>query len=258
MKTSDELDVLRRFRLSLYGCFDRRTDALFDLTDAILTAGVVPSPVHLCLKGVHRRGWGSLYAALSRGRVDEEALRQLAVRHPLQEDRTAVYGVDMSVWPRCDAEASPQRGYYYHPSRHSAGQPIVAGWAYQWIAQLGFQRDGWVAPMDLERVHPTENANEVAAEQVKQLLRRLPERNDAPLFVFDAGYDPVRLHRGWKDVGRRCSSGCARGVASMPILHRQRGPGARAVMVRSWRPKTQRHGRRLLRSITAKIRLAAR
>lgn len=201
MKTSDELDVLRRFRFSLYGCFDRRTDALFDLTDAILTAGVVPSPVHLSLQGVHRRGWGSLYAALNRGRVDEEALRQLVVRHPLEEDRAAVYGVDMSVWPRCDAEASPQRGYYYHPSRHSAGQPIVAGWAYQFIAQLGFERDGWIAPMDLERVHPTENANEVAAEQVKQLLGRLPERNDAPLFVFDAGYDPVRLQQRLEGCG---------------------------------------------------------
>src|SRR5215211_8586141 len=48
-----------------------------------------------------------------------------------------VYAVDVSVWPRCDAECSPERGYYYHPSRHSAGQPIVAGWAYQWIARLG-------------------------------------------------------------------------------------------------------------------------
>jgi hypothetical protein len=28
MKTSDELDVMRRFRLPLYGCFHRRTDAL--------------------------------------------------------------------------------------------------------------------------------------------------------------------------------------------------------------------------------------
>jgi hypothetical protein len=31
------------------------------------------------------------------------------------------------VWDRCDAECSPERGFYYHPSRHSAGQPIVAG-----------------------------------------------------------------------------------------------------------------------------------
>jgi Transposase DDE domain len=74
-------------------------------------------------------------------------------------------------------------------------------WAYQWIAQPGFERDGWIAPTDLERVHPTENANEVAAEQVKQLLRRLPERNDAPLFVFDAGYDPVRLQQRLEGCG---------------------------------------------------------
>jgi hypothetical protein len=55
--------------------------------------------------------------------------------------------------------------------------------------------------MDLERVHPSENANEVAAEQVKQLLRRLPERNDAPLFVLDAGYDPVRLQQRLEGCG---------------------------------------------------------
>jgi hypothetical protein len=198
MKPSAALDALRRFRLSLYECFDRRTDALFELTDALLTAGVVHSPVHLSLEASHRRGWGSLYAALSQGHIDEDAVRQLVAHRPLAEDRTPpVYAVDVSVWSRCDAEASPDRGFYYHPSRHSAGQPIVAGWAYQWIAQLGFARDGWVAPMDVMRVQPKQNANEVAAEQVKGLLHRLPEREEeAPLFVFDAGYDPVQLQQG--------------------------------------------------------------
>ena len=212
MERSAALDALRRFRLSLHGCFDRRADALFELTDALLTAGTVPSPVHLSLEASHRRGWGSLYAALSRGRIDEGAVRELVARRPLaEEDRTPpVYAVDVSVWSRCDAEASPERGFYYHPSRHSAGQPIVAGWAYQWIAQLGFARDGWVAPMDVVRVRPKENANEVAAEQVKGLLRRLPGEageEGAPLFVFDAGYDPVQLQQGLEGCrrARRCS-----------------------------------------------------
>jgi len=39
------LDILRTFRDSLYECFERRGDALFELTDANLTAGVLPSPV---------------------------------------------------------------------------------------------------------------------------------------------------------------------------------------------------------------------
>jgi len=105
--------------------------------------------------------------------------------------------VDASVWARCDAETSPQRGYYYHPSRHSAGQPIVAGWAYQFVAQLGFARESWTAPVDAERVRPEEDANVVAAGQVKGLLGRLGREGGAiPLFVFDAGYDPVKLQQG--------------------------------------------------------------
>ena len=151
-------------------------DALFELTDAILTAdGVVPSPVHLSLQASHRRGWGSLYAALWRGRIDAETLWELLARHPLagSETTTPVYAVDVSVWPRSDAETSPERGFYYHPSRHSAGQPIVAGWAYQFVAQLNFVRESWTAPMDVERVRPAQDANVVAASQVGALLGRL-------------------------------------------------------------------------------------
>jgi DDE superfamily endonuclease len=128
---SQPLDDLRTFRDSFYRCFERRADALFELTDAILTAaaGTVPSPVHLSLVPAHRRGWGSLYAALSRGRIEEESLRELLARNASttgERSRAPVYAVDVSVWSRCDAEASPGRGYYYHPSRHPAGQPIVA------------------------------------------------------------------------------------------------------------------------------------
>jgi len=49
-----------------------------------------------------------------------------------------------------------------------------------------------------------ENSNAVAAEQVKALLGRSPpeEATAVPLFVFDAGYDPVRLQQGLE--GRRC------------------------------------------------------
>jgi hypothetical protein len=113
--------------------------------------------------------------------------------HGLGAHGASVYALDVSPWPRCDAETRPGRGYLYHPSRHSAGQPIVAGWACQLVAGLSFKRDSWVTPVDARRVRPEEDANVVAAEQVRQLVGRLPRRPRAPLFVFDAGYDPVRL-----------------------------------------------------------------
>ncbi len=107
-------DALRAFRRSFYECFHRRADALFELADDILTAdGTAPSPAHLSLQASHRRGWGSLYAALWHGRIDEEALRKLLARHPLAsaEGKASVYAVATSVWDRCDAETSPERGY---------------------------------------------------------------------------------------------------------------------------------------------------
>jgi hypothetical protein len=130
---ANSMEPPRVFRDRFYACLGRRADALFELCDAILTAGRVPSPPHLSLLPVHRRGWGRLYAALCKGGVDEEGVRNLLACCPLGHHRanhTPVYAVDLSVWPCCDTESSPVRGFYYHPSRHSAGQPIVAGWAY--------------------------------------------------------------------------------------------------------------------------------
>jgi hypothetical protein len=186
------LALLGAFRDQLHACFPRRADALFGLGDALLCAEAVPSLPHLSLEPVHRRGWGSVYAALARGRIDEDRLRDLLVGC-LPDADPLVFAVDVTTWPRCDAECSPERGYYYHPSRHSAGQPIIAGWAYQWIAQLSFERDSWTAPVDARRLHPLEDTDQTAAAQIRALLARLPAGEAVPLFVFDAGYDSAQL-----------------------------------------------------------------
>ena len=92
----------------------------------------------------------------------------------------------------------PRARVLLHPSRHSAGQPIVAGWAYQFVAQLNFVRKSSTAPVDVERLRPAQDANVVTSEQVSSFLRRsLPSRKTdaAPLFVFDAGYDPVKVQQ---------------------------------------------------------------
>jgi hypothetical protein len=199
MSCTHPLATLQAFRAGLYGCFERRADALFELADALLTASPVPSPAHLSLAPVHRRGWGSLYAALAKGRIDHQTLRALVARQPLA-DGQPIYAVDISIWPRSEAETSPERGYYYHAFRHTGGQPIVAGWAYQWVAQLTFQRDSWTAPVDVRRVAPHANRHAVAAEQIRAILRTRPSDATVPLFVFDAGYEPEPLARELGDL----------------------------------------------------------
>jgi hypothetical protein len=184
---------LGAFRTELHACCTRRADALFDLADALLCAPAVPSVAHLSLEPAHRRGWGSAYDALASGRIDTERLRDLLVDCLLPPADPLVFAVDVTTWPRCDAECSPERGYYYHPSRHSAGQPIIAGWAFQWIAQLGFERDSWTAPVDARRLHPLDDTDRTAAAQVRGLLGRLGDGRPVPLVVFDAGYDSAQL-----------------------------------------------------------------
>jgi len=192
---------LHAFRAALHACCPRRADALVDLADALLsTQGPVASLPRLSLEPAHRRGWGSLYAALACGRIDAERLRDLLAGCLLPAD-PLVFAVDVTTWPRCDAECSPERGLYYHPSRHSAGQPIVAGWAFQWIAQLGFVRDSWTAPVDARRLHPTDDTDHTAAVQVRALLARLPAGGPIPWFVFDAGYDSAQLSLELADAG---------------------------------------------------------
>src|SRR5829696_5936662 len=180
------------FRAELHACFTRRADALFELGDALLCAPAVPSLPHLSLEPVHRRGWGSADAALACGRIEVERLRDL-LASSLPPADPMVFAVDVTTWPRCDAECSPERGYYYHPSRHSAGQPIIAGWAFQWIAQVSFDRDSWTAPVDAARLHPLDDTDQQAARQIRALLARLPAGEAVPLFVFDGGYDSAQL-----------------------------------------------------------------
>ncbi len=185
--------ALPLFRAGFYRCVTGWSDALFELSDALLCT---PSPVSsvptLSLEPVFRRSHGSLYKGLDRGSIDTDALRALLVANrpagwPL------VFAVDASSWARCDAETSPERGFYYSASHHSAGQPIVAGWSYQWICQLDWAMDSWTAPLDATRLLPTQDTTSVTIAQVRQLLDRLPAGADTPTFVFDAGYDPIAL-----------------------------------------------------------------
>ena len=198
-QSPERLENLKGFRTALYGCATRRADAWFELVDALLATERLVSLPHLSLEPVHRRGHGSLYAALRHGQVQAERLREVLATH--LPAGPPVFAVDPTVWPRGDAECSPGRGFYYHPSRHSAGQPIVAGWCYQLIVGLELARNSWTAPVDVRRLAPDDNSNLVAAGQIRGLLDRLPgaatatvqAHQQVPLVVFDGGFDPVQL-----------------------------------------------------------------
>jgi hypothetical protein len=174
--------ALRSFRRSFYECLHRRKEALFELGDAILTAEAVSSPVHLSLQESHRRGWGSFYTALDRGRIDVEALRDLLAGHPLAGGGSPRLRRGRErVAPMRRGVQSPARLLLpsFPPLRRAAHRRLL--WAYQFVAELGFARESWTAPVDVLRVHPDRETNMVAIEQVKAFLGRSPTEGAVPL-----------------------------------------------------------------------------
>lgn len=230
---------LEEFRCAFFGCLRSWGDALFELTDAALCA---PGPVHsvpaLSLEGEFRRSHGSLYKALARGRIDEERLRGLLIEaRPVSWPQ--VFAVDASSWERCDAECSPERGFYYSATKHSAGQPIVAGWSFQWITQLGWDPDSWTAPIDVTRLCPNDNPTVATVNQLRDTIERLPTDGEVPMFVFDAGYDPIAIGYELADTRAQFLTR----IREDRVFHAQAPPRANRPAHTGGRPP--RHGARM-------------
>ncbi|MFG1654894.1 NF041680 family putative transposase [Micromonospora sp. NPDC049275] len=187
------VEDLQWFRNRVYGCFTRRADALFGLVDAVLCApGRVHTVAELSLSPVFGRGHGSAYAALADGVIDVEAVQDAVMAHRRQ-DWPLWFALDLSSWARPYAKSSPQRGWVHHSMRHTNGRPFVPGWQYQWLVQLSGQRDSWTAPLQAVRVPPQADVATQAGEQIRACVERLGHTDAPPLFVLDAGYDPVAL-----------------------------------------------------------------
>jgi hypothetical protein len=104
--TATALGHLTAFRHEFSTCLSRRADAQFELTDAVLCCdGPVRTLVETSLAAEHRRGHGSLYAALNHGRVEIARLRRALAALPLPKtaDGRLVLAVDITSWLRPEA-----------------------------------------------------------------------------------------------------------------------------------------------------------
>ncbi|WUC39514.1 transposase [Streptomyces sp. NBC_00557] len=137
------------FRGEFYSCLTARSDALFELADAVLCGdGPVRSPAELSLVGEHPRGHGGLYAALARGRVDTGRLQRdlAAVPLPRAVDGRLVLAIDITCWLRPDAHTSSQRILCHAYGRGKDQHIPVPGWPYSIICALEPGRSSWTAP----------------------------------------------------------------------------------------------------------------
>src|ERR1035438_1919595 len=161
---------------------------------------------------------------------------------PRAADGRLMLAVDVSNWLRPGAATSPGRLFCHVYGRGKGQAQMIPGWPYSVVAALEPGRTSWTAVLDAVRLGPGDDAAEVTAAQVREVITRLIaaghwREGDLPILViFDAGYDPMRL---------------AHQLAGLPveILGRLRSDRVLHFPVPARRPGTNgrppRHGREL-------------
>ena len=196
---ADAADLVA-FRRELLGCLTRRGGALFGLADAMLCAqGPVLSPAELSLEPEFGRCYGSAYAAVGEGRVDEVAFRRLLAGRtaPARPGEPLMFAADTTSLPRPDAAYADGRTMVL--SRRKGGDVVLPGWNYSILVGVGWGDSSWVDPLDARRLRPGEDHTAVTLGQVRTLLAdlaaagRLPAGGPPPLFLFDSGNDASAL-----------------------------------------------------------------
>ena len=200
--TDRALSLLAGFRGELYRCLGRRPDALFELADAVLCKqDRVHMLAELSLEPECRRGHGAVYDAINCGEVRVARLRRALAALPLPAwpDGRIRLAADVSNWLRPDAETSPERLFCHCYARGKGNAQMIPGWPYSLVVALEPGRTSWTLPLDAVRLGPADDATEITAAQIREVVTRLIQaghwRDGDPdiLVVFDAGYDLTRL-----------------------------------------------------------------
>ena len=170
--------LLAAFRGELFRCFGRYRDTLAEVCDAVLCKqDRVHMAAGLSLDPECRRGHGAVYKALNRGQVQVARLRWALAGLPLPawDDGRIRLAVDVSNWLRPDAATSPERLFCHCYARGRGNAQMIPGWPYSLVAALEPGRTSWTLPLDAVRPGPADDATEVTAAQVRQVVAGLTE-----------------------------------------------------------------------------------
>jgi hypothetical protein len=124
-------NTLKQVRQQISRCFERSRNALFNVSDALLSEPQARSLPKLSLSPFFTRQWHSVYEALEEGCVDVERLRAIFVETLIAQrahDEPIWLGRDSSHIERLEAETSADRGMIYVPNMPHVSKPVSVGW----------------------------------------------------------------------------------------------------------------------------------
>lgn len=190
------IQKLQTFRNSLYSLFTKRSDALFNLLDALCRDGhQYKSVVELSQSASFERGYSSITDAITRGltHADFKKIEALVFSHTKAEQNTPhLFFTDCTANPRPYAKAMQQRGIVHSPNPAPGNKPICVGHQYSLLAmspQGERSKNGrWLIPISMKRVGLNEKGNEAGVQQVVELIKELGIEDELCINTGDSLY----------------------------------------------------------------------
>jgi hypothetical protein len=194
-------NTLIDLRQQMYGCFERSRDALFNLSDALLSESAARSLPELSLSLFFQRRWPSVYEALQDGRINVGRLRTVFVQTLLRDKASTEpiwLGLDSSSLPRPQAESSADRSMIYVPNLPHATKPVSVGYQFSTLMLLPDQPSSWVGILDQRRISTEQTAIEVGIEQLRAVL---PQIQHPVMLLADRWYASARVVQACHELG---------------------------------------------------------
>ncbi len=169
--TKENINKLIEFRQAVYqNGITARRDAVFDVLDALLAQGSVPSFALLSQAEPFQRKWPSLYAAVEDGRLNEVWLRKFLAQH-VPDRGICVFALDGSPWPRPRAKTLDDRQYVFQASSDVNGGTIAIGYPYSSLEWVVEAHTSWALPVDERRVPSSQTPQEAGSQQIEDLCQ---------------------------------------------------------------------------------------
>lgn len=192
--TDEQFNNFIEFRQSVFEhVFLTERNAQQELVDALLSGRRVRSFAELTLSSFHRRGWGSSYKALTRGRQSKEALQKLYTGQ-LPSEGLIILGIDGTKWPHEEAKTLSELTLERHAHR------VRPAHLYSKLCWISSSEESWALPLSTVRAKPAETEGEVGVRQVAEIQPNLPQ--DATVIVVaDGRYGNAPFLSGMAKIG---------------------------------------------------------
>jgi len=197
--TTKQFNKIIEFRQSIYDhILVKERDAQFELIDALLLSDHIQTFPAFSQSPVFQRSWPSTYAALKRGRQDNEWMQSYLCQS-VPQDQECIFALDPTVWPRPRTRTLEGLRYEQSPTRAIEKRSTVQGYAYSLLAWIPERGKSWALPVDTRRIPGKQTVVEVGLQQIRACCANRPE---AVLDVFagDGSFGNHLFLGGIKDL----------------------------------------------------------